>query len=126
MYRFVADNPGVWAFHCHIDWHLSAGFFATMVEAPIELQKTETVPGDNYEVCKKQGLPFRGNAAGNTKDFGDLSGANDAPPVNNVGYVVFLFFFFLIFLGALRCCVGWGVGLFVDWLWLMRVSPTGR
>lgn len=23
--RFVATNPGVWMFHCHIDWHLGAG-----------------------------------------------------------------------------------------------------
>ena len=23
--RFVADNPGVWFFHCHIDWHLEMG-----------------------------------------------------------------------------------------------------
>ncbi|KAK9236531.1 Cupredoxin [Lipomyces kononenkoae] len=23
--RFRADNPGVWAFHCHISWHLAAG-----------------------------------------------------------------------------------------------------
>lgn len=22
--RFVADNPGAWLFHCHIDWHLSS------------------------------------------------------------------------------------------------------
>jgi iron transport multicopper oxidase len=21
--RFVADNPGPWFFHCHIDWHLN-------------------------------------------------------------------------------------------------------
>ncbi|KAK9461075.1 Cupredoxin [Lipomyces oligophaga] len=30
--RFVADNPGIWAFHCHIVWHLGAGMmmqFAT-------------------------------------------------------------------------------------------------
>ena len=87
VYRFVADNPGVWAFHCHIDWHLSAGFFATIVEAPLELQKSESVPQDMYNVCKEQGLPYQGNAAGNTKNFTDLTGANDAPPVNNVGYV---------------------------------------
>jgi len=24
--RFQANNPGPWFFHCHIDWHLSAGF----------------------------------------------------------------------------------------------------
>ncbi|RVW70000.1 L-ascorbate oxidase [Vitis vinifera] len=23
--RFVADNPGVWAFHCHIEPHLHMG-----------------------------------------------------------------------------------------------------
>ena len=23
--RFVADNPGMWILHCHIDWHLVGG-----------------------------------------------------------------------------------------------------
>jgi len=23
--RWIANNPGAWIFHCHIDWHLSAG-----------------------------------------------------------------------------------------------------
>ena len=23
--RFVANNPGMWFFHCHIDWHLVGG-----------------------------------------------------------------------------------------------------
>jgi len=23
--RFTADNPGLWAFHCHITWHMEAG-----------------------------------------------------------------------------------------------------
>jgi FtsP/CotA-like multicopper oxidase with cupredoxin domain len=25
--RFVANNPGVWFFHCHMDWHNIAGQF---------------------------------------------------------------------------------------------------
>lgn len=101
VYRFIANNPGVWAFHCHIDWHLQAGFFATMVEAPLELQRTESVPADQFKVCKEQGLPYQGNAAGNTHNFTDLTGANTAPPVNNVGYVLCFF---------ASCCVGdlWG------------------
>ena len=32
--RFVADNPGVWFFHCHIDWHLMMGLAMTIVESP--------------------------------------------------------------------------------------------
>ena len=31
--RFVADNPGVWFFHCHIDWHLLLGLGMTFVES---------------------------------------------------------------------------------------------
>ncbi|XP_077216467.1 L-ascorbate oxidase-like isoform X2 [Tasmannia lanceolata] len=30
--RFVADNPGVWAFHCHIEPHLHMGMGAVMAE----------------------------------------------------------------------------------------------
>ena len=28
---FDADNPGMWAFHCHILYHMAAGMFATVV-----------------------------------------------------------------------------------------------
>ena len=28
---FDADNPGLWAFHCHNLYHLAAGMFATVV-----------------------------------------------------------------------------------------------
>jgi hypothetical protein len=28
---FVADNPGVWIFHCHIDWHLLEGMAMVFV-----------------------------------------------------------------------------------------------
>lgn len=34
LIRFRADNPGVWAFHCHVGWHNEAGLgmvFATRV-----------------------------------------------------------------------------------------------
>ena len=32
--RFVADNPGVWPFHCHIAWHLQMGMFSLFAVAP--------------------------------------------------------------------------------------------
>ncbi|POM74343.1 Multicopper oxidase [Phytophthora palmivora] len=37
--RFTADNPGVWIFHCHIDWHLEAGLSMILVEGEEELQQ---------------------------------------------------------------------------------------
>lgn len=78
-FRFIADNPGVWAFHCHIDWHLVAGFFATFVEAPLTLQ-SQSIPADQIQVCKDQSLPYQGNAAANTQNYTDLDGANNVPP----------------------------------------------
>ena len=26
-----ADNPGVWPFHCHIAWHVSAGLYINVM-----------------------------------------------------------------------------------------------
>jgi FtsP/CotA-like multicopper oxidase with cupredoxin domain len=28
---FDADNPGLWAFHCHNLYHMVAGMFSTLV-----------------------------------------------------------------------------------------------
>lgn len=30
--RFRSDNPGVWQFHCHIEWHMKQGLLLTLVE----------------------------------------------------------------------------------------------
>ncbi|KAF2216219.1 hypothetical protein CERZMDRAFT_81369 [Cercospora zeae-maydis SCOH1-5] len=76
--RFRADNPGIWLFHCHLEWHLATGLVATMVEAPLTLQETLTVPQNHYDACSAAvpPVPFAGNAAGNTKDALDLTGQN--------------------------------------------------
>jgi iron transport multicopper oxidase len=68
-----------------IEWHVSSGLVSTLIEDPLTLQKTLIVPSDHLAACKKQGIPTRGNAAGNTKDFTDLSGENDQVPASNHG-----------------------------------------
>ncbi|THX67128.1 hypothetical protein D6D08_06828 [Aureobasidium pullulans] len=80
--RFVADNPGVALFHCHIDWHMQQGLAATFIEAPLEMQKKIKIPEDHFAACRAAGVPYAGNAAANTKDLLDLSGQNKpAKPV---------------------------------------------
>ncbi|KAJ4373145.1 hypothetical protein N0V83_003436 [Neocucurbitaria cava] len=73
--RFKSDNPGVWLFHCHIEWHVTSGLIATMVEAPLEVQKQldGKIPQDHLEVCQAQNMPTKGNAAGNSVDVLDLT-----------------------------------------------------
>ena len=36
--RWVADNPGVWAFHCHMVVHFAAGMGMAFAEMPATLQ----------------------------------------------------------------------------------------
>ncbi|KAI8964740.1 putative ferroxidase [Daldinia sp. FL1419] len=77
--RFRADNPGVWLFHCHIEWHVSSGLIATFVEAPLDLQKTMTIPKDHLDACAADNIPIAGNAAANTANFLDLTGEPRSP-----------------------------------------------
>ncbi|WFD28766.1 L-ascorbate oxidase [Malassezia nana] len=42
--RWVADNPGVWAFHCHMDVHLASGMAMAFAEQPEVLQAHPPVP----------------------------------------------------------------------------------
>lgn len=77
--RFRADNPGVWLFHCHIEWHIDQGLVATMVEAPLDLQKSIVLPQNHLDSCAAGGMAQKGNAAANTENYLDLTGQNVAP-----------------------------------------------
>lgn len=83
--RFRANNPGVWLLHCHMEWHVAVGLTATIVEAPLELQQSQEINPAMEEICNQQGVPTAGNAAGNTQDYLDLTGANTAVPSNPQG-----------------------------------------
>nr|POF06253.1 oxidoreductase ops5 [Quercus suber] len=47
-----ADNPGVWPFHCHIAWHVSAGLYINILERPDEIQKDMRIPSTNAQSCR--------------------------------------------------------------------------
>lgn len=50
--RIRANNPGVWILHCHIDWHLSAGFAGMLVIQPETLKQT-VLPQANQNLCEQ-------------------------------------------------------------------------
>lgn len=68
--RYRADNPGVWIFHCHIEWHVASGLIMTFVEAPEQLRAnlsaSHVVPQDHFDACNALSppMPTAGNAAG--------------------------------------------------------------
>lgn len=76
--RFKADNPGVWFFHCHIEWHLTQGLAVVLIEDPQTIQSTNTqqLTSNHKSVCEAVGVQYEGKAAANTKDYLDLTGEN--------------------------------------------------
>jgi len=52
-----------------------------MIEAPlaVQAQLQSNIPADHWKVCEDKAVPTKGNAAGNTVDFKDLSGENHPP-----------------------------------------------
>ncbi|TFK49626.1 hypothetical protein OE88DRAFT_1736630 [Heliocybe sulcata] len=50
--RFETDNSGPWFLHCHIDWHLSAGFGVVMAEDVPDVKSTEkNIPAAWDQLC---------------------------------------------------------------------------
>lgn len=85
--RFVADNPGTWLMHCHIEWHLEAGLALTFIEAPERIAK----PSSNVSAvierhCAALGRGFEGNAMGNMD--GDMTGYIFEPAILWMGVPV--------------------------------------
>ncbi|KAI5956718.1 FET3 [Candida jiufengensis] len=74
--RFKADNPGVWLFHCHIEWHLDQGLAIQLIEDPMGIQNSSTqqLTENHKQICSKVGVPIEGNAAGNSTDYLNLDG----------------------------------------------------
>lgn len=95
--RFKADNPGVWFFHCHVDWHLEQGLGLILIESPADIQNnpSQQLTENHKAVCENLNISINANAAANT-NFLDLTGENvQAPAVPTgftaKGYVAFVF-----------------------------------
>lgn len=50
LLRFVADNPGVWLFHCHVIWHSEAGMGMQIVSRIDDLRGLQ-VPEEAQKLC---------------------------------------------------------------------------
>jgi iron transport multicopper oxidase len=68
------------------EWHVVSGLAATFVEAPLELQKSVTIPQDHLDACAALNIPVAGNAAGNTVDLLNLAGQPTPPKPLPAGF----------------------------------------
>ena len=49
--QFDLDNPGVWPFHCHIAWHVSAGLYINILERPNDITFSQ-IPAVMAQTCR--------------------------------------------------------------------------
>ncbi|KDQ59157.1 laccase [Jaapia argillacea MUCL 33604] len=49
--RFTTDNTGIWFLHCHIDWHLQAGFAIVLAEDTPDVRYHNPTPPDWDTLC---------------------------------------------------------------------------
>lgn len=70
LIRVVADNPGAWAFHCHISWHTEAGLAMQFLTRSDELSEVR-IPQANLDLCAASGI---GKGMGpDDEDYRDLA-----------------------------------------------------
>ncbi|KAI5309701.1 hypothetical protein KEM55_002613 [Ascosphaera atra] len=50
LIRLAADNPGVWALHCHVSWHLAAGLLMQLLVGKEQMADWE-IPGAVKDLC---------------------------------------------------------------------------
>lgn len=55
LLRVVADNPGAWAFHCHVSWHSEAGLLMQLITGTDAL-KVMQVPQSSLDLCTAPGI----------------------------------------------------------------------
>jgi FtsP/CotA-like multicopper oxidase with cupredoxin domain len=55
LLRVVADNPGQWAFHCHVSWHVEAGLLMQLLTNTDGLADI-TIPRTNRDLCAADGI----------------------------------------------------------------------
>ncbi|KAF9929938.1 hypothetical protein FBU30_001097 [Linnemannia zychae] len=48
--RFVNDNPGMWAMHCHISWHSESGLLVQFASLPDRIS-TFNIPAELKSMC---------------------------------------------------------------------------
>lgn len=86
--RFKADNPGVWYFHCHVDWHLQQGLAAVFIEDPKTLQEMDHLDSNYMNTCSTLNIPNSGNAVGDDKNWFNMDNLPRQPPPLPSGFTL--------------------------------------
>ena len=57
MIDFLANNPGVWPFHCHVAWHVSDGLSMNVMVGYNPYSLLVPIDGVNFAHKENLGTP---------------------------------------------------------------------
>lgn len=77
LLRFVADNPGIWLFHCHVLWHSEAGMGMLFLSRVEEMRGWE-IPGDARALCEVPGEELGKGAVPGDEEFVGFHGDDES------------------------------------------------
>lgn len=77
--RFLADNPGVWMFHCHIEWHVEMGMSILL------------------KVGNKNDLPIKPKNMPNCDSFNDIYNTTTTTYISS-SFIITIFVLLVVFI----------------------------
>lgn len=72
LFRVVADNPGMWAFHCHVGWHAESGMLMQFLTRT-DSMTWDALPNANLALCDAPMSELRKGAVPPDEDFFDAA-----------------------------------------------------
>ncbi|KAF0358077.1 multicopper oxidase [Gigaspora margarita] len=80
--RFVSNNPGVWGFHCHIEWHVASGLVAQFVTQPDQIKRLN--PPDEWKaLCPNSFNSSNSSNSSNGPKSSDSYNSSNSPNRHN-------------------------------------------
>ncbi|KAI1077173.1 putative multicopper oxidase [Whalleya microplaca] len=76
LLRFVANNPGVWLFHCHVIWHSEAGM-GMLFLSRTDVMKGWVLPAEARRLCEPPEEELRKGAPPRDEVFFGFDGDDD-------------------------------------------------
>lgn len=116
--RFRADNPGVWLFHCHMEWHAHSGLMLAFVEAEEELRKQEAMATLEQKLHAANGS-ICGNPSPDTPAKESLDEQID--PSNNESTSIGILFGVVLMVASIVVFT-----LVAGYTWMRRYWPAAR
>ncbi|CAG8457300.1 4096_t:CDS:10 [Scutellospora calospora] len=81
--RYLANNPGIWLLHCHIEWHAEMGMVIQLVERPNDLKQLTVPSNSSYILQAVSGTSCKPSLVSSTSILHDSEACIELLPISS-------------------------------------------